>query len=138
MAGTAFVAMGGDITQAAATLQAISLVLLILSLDLLPQISSIKWAQHGSKSLQDYSEAVGAVATICTFRSFCAFLMAGVQCKRSPFILQEFTEVAGQLAEAAPQTLQGLVDGFVANAPALFEAAQGLFHGVVDALWQLF
>lgn len=159
VAGTAFVAMGGDITQAAANIASniVGIADAIPGLasqisSVLPQVASglasagptlahafeVLFAQMGAAWQQiapGLLEAVGAAAgAICDILVASApFLMAGAM-QAFTFILQALTEVAGQLAEAAPQILQGLVDGFVANAPALFEAAQGLFMGLVDGV----
>lgn len=159
VAGTAFVAMGGDITQAAANIASniVGIADTIPGLasqisSVLPQVASglasagptlahafeVLFSQMGAAWQQiapGLLEAVGAAAgAICDILVASApFLMAGAM-QAFTFILQALTEVAGQLAEAAPQILQGLVDGFVANAPALFEAAQGLFMGLVDGV----
>ena len=159
VAGTAFVAMGGDITQAAANIASnivgISDAIPGLASQIssvLPQVASglasagptlahafeVLFGQMGAAWQQiapGLLEAVGAAASaICDILVASApSLMAGAM-QAFTFILQALTEVAGQLAEAAPQILQGLVDGFVANAPALFEAAQGLFMGLVDGV----
>lgn len=159
VAGTAFVAMGGDITQAAANI-ASNIVGISDTIpgfasqisSVLPQMASglasagptlahafeVLFGQMGAAWQQiapGLLEAVGAAAgAICDILVASApSLMAGAM-QAFTFILQALTEVAGQLAEAAPQILQGLVDGFVANAPALFEAAQGLFIGLVDGV----
>lgn len=157
VAGTAFVAMGGDITQAAANIASniVGIADAIPGLasqisSVLPQVASglasagptlahafeVLFGQMGAAWQQiapGLLEAVGAAAgAICDILVASApSLMAGAM-QAFTFILQALTEVAGQLAEAAPQILQGLVDGFVANAPALFEAAQSLFMGLVD------
>ena len=159
VAGTAFVAMGGDITQAAANIASniVGIADTIPGLasqisSVLPQVASglasagptlahafeVLFSQMGAAWQQiapGLVEAVGAAAgAICDILVASApSLMAGAM-QAFTFILQALTEVAGQLAEAAPQILQGLVDGFVANAPALFEAAQGLFMGLVDGV----
>lgn len=159
VAGTAFVAMGGDITQAAANIASniVGIADAIPGLasqisSILPQVASslasagptlahafeVLFSQMGTAWQQiapGLLEAVGAAAgAICDILVASApSLMAGAM-QAFTFILQALTEVAGQLAEAAPQILQGLVDGFVANAPALFEAAQGLFMGLVDGV----
>ena len=159
VAGTAFVAMGGDITQAAANIASniVGIADAIPGLasqisSVLPQVASglasagptlahafeVLFGQMGAAWQQiapGLLEAVGAAAgAICDILVASApSLMAGAM-QAFTFILQALTEVAGQLAEAAPQILQGLVDGFVANAPALFEAAQGLFMGLVDGV----
>lgn len=159
VAGTAFVAMGGDITQAAANIASniVGIADTIPGLasqisSVLPQVASglasagptlahafeVLFGQMGAAWQQiapGLLEAVGAAAgAICDILVASApSLMAGAM-QAFTFILQALTEVAGQLAEAAPQILQGLVDGFVANAPALFEAAQGLFMGLVDGV----
>lgn len=159
VAGTAFVAMGGDITQAAANIASniVGIADTIPGLasqisSVLPQVASglasagptlahafeVLFGQMGAAWQQiapGLLEAVGAAAgAICDILVASApSLMAGAM-QAFIFILQALTEVAGQLAEAAPQILQGLVDGFVANAPALFEAAQGLFMGLVDGV----
>lgn len=159
VAGTAFVAMGGDITQAASNIASniVGIADAIPGLasqisSVLPQVASglasagptlahafeVLFSQMGAAWQQiapGLLEAVGAAAgAICDILVASApFLMAGAM-QAFTFILQALTEVAGQLAEAAPQILQGLVDGFVANAPALFEAAQGLFMGLVDGV----
>jgi TP901 family phage tail tape measure protein len=159
VAGTAFVAMGGDITQAAANIASniVGIADAIPGLasqisSILPQVASslasagptlahafeVLFSQMGAAWQQiapGLLEAVGAAAgAICDILVASApSLMAGAM-QAFTFILQALTEVAGQLAEAAPQILQGLVDGFVANAPALFEAAQGLFMGLVDGV----
>lgn len=159
VAGTAFVAMGGDITQAAANIASniVGIADAIPGLasqisSALPQVASglasagptlahafeVLFGQMGAAWQQiapGLLEAVGAAAgAICDILVASApSLMAGAM-QAFTFILQALTEVAGQLAEAAPQILQGLVDGFVANAPALFEAAQGLFMGLVDGV----
>ena len=159
VAGTAFVAMGGDITQAASNIASniVGIADTIPGLasqisSVLPQVASglasagptlahafeVLFSQMGAAWQQiapGLLEAVGAAAgAICDILVASApFLMAGAM-QAFTFILQALTEVAGQLAEAAPQILQGLVDGFVANAPALFEAAQGLFMGLVDGV----
>ena len=159
VAGTAFVAMGGDITQAAANITSniVGIADAIPGLasqisSVLPQVASglasagptlahafeVLFGQMGAAWQQiapGLLEAVGAAAgAICDILVASApSLMAGAM-QAFTFILQALTEVAGQLAEAAPQILQGLVDGFVANAPALFEAAQGLFMGLVDGV----
>lgn len=159
VAGTAFVAMGGDITQAASNIASniVGIADAIPGLasqisSVLPQVASglasagptlahafeILFSQMGAAWQQiapGLLEAVGAAAgAICDILVASApSLMAGAM-QAFTFILQALTEVAGQLAEAAPQILQGLVDGFVANAPALFEAAQGLFMGLVDGV----
>lgn len=159
VAGTAFVAMGGDITQAAANIASniVGIADAIPGLasqisSILPQVASslasagptlahafeVLFGQMGAAWQQiapGLLEAVGAAAgAICDILVASApSLMAGAM-QAFTFILQALTEVAGQLAEAAPQILQGLVDGFVANAPALFEAAQGLFMGLVDGV----
>lgn len=159
VAGTAFVAMGGDITQAASNIASniVGIADTIPGLasqisSVLPQVASglasagptlahafeVLFGQMGAAWQQiapGLLEAVGAAAgAICDILVASApSLMAGAM-QAFTFILQALTEVAGQLAEAAPQILQGLVDGFVANAPALFEAAQGLFMGLVDGV----
>lgn len=159
VAGTAFVAMGGDITQAAANIASniVGIADTIPGLasqisSVLPQVASglasagptlahafeVLFGQMGAAWQQiapGLLEAVGAAAgAICDILVASApSLMAGAM-QAFTFILQALTEVAGQLAESAPQILQGLVDGFVANAPALFEAAQGLFMGLVDGV----
>lgn len=159
VAGTAFVAMGGDITQAAANIASniVGIADTIPGLasqisSVLPQVASglasagptlahafeVLFGQMGAAWQQiapGLLEAVGAAAgAICDILVASApSLMAGAM-QAFTFILQALTEVAGQLAEAAPQILQGLVDGFVANSPALFEAAQGLFMGLVDGV----
>lgn len=159
VAGTAFVAMGGDITQAAANIASniVGIADTIPGLasqisSVLPQVASglasagptlahafeVLFGQMGAAWQQiapGLLEAVGAAAgAICDILVASApSLMAGAM-QAFTFILQALTEVAGQLTEAAPQILQGLVDGFVANAPALFEAAQGLFMGLVDGV----
>ena len=159
VAGTAFVAMGGDITQAAANIASniVGIADAIPGLtsqisSVLPQVASglasagptlahafeVLFGQMGAAWQQiapGLLEAVGAAAgAICDILVASApSLMAGA-IQAFTFILQALTEVAGQLTEAAPQILQGLVDGFVANAPALFEAAQGLFMGLVDGV----
>lgn len=159
VAGTAFVAMGGDITQAVANIASniVGIADTIPGLasqisSVLPQVASglasagptlahafeVLFGQMGAAWQQiapGLLEAVGAAAgAICDILVASApSLMAGAM-QAFTFILQALTEVAGQLAEAAPQILQGLVDGFVANAPALFEAAQGLFMGLVDGV----
>jgi TP901 family phage tail tape measure protein len=159
VAGTAFVAMGGDITQAASNIASniVGIADAIPGLasqinSVLPQVASglasagptlahafeVLFGQMGAAWQQiapGLLEAVGAAAgAICDILVASApSLMAGAM-QAFTFILQALTEVAGQLAEAAPQILQGLVDGFVANAPALFEAAQGLFMGLVDGV----
>lgn len=159
VAGTAFVAMGGDITQAASNIASniVGIADTIPGLasqisSVLPQVASglasagptlahafeVLFSQMGAAWQQiapGLLEAVGAAAgAICDILVASApSLMAGAM-QAFTFILQALTEVAGQLAEAAPQILQGLVDGFVANAPALFEAAQGLFMGLVDGV----
>ena len=159
VAGTAFVAMGGDITQAASNI-ASNIVGIADAIpgfasqisSVLPQVASglasagptlahafeVLFSQMGAAWQQiapGLLEAVGAAAgAICDILVASApSLMAGAM-QAFTFILQALTEVAGQLAEAAPQILQGLVDGFVANAPALFAAAQGLFMGLVDGV----
>lgn len=159
VAGTAFVAMGGDITQAAANIASniVGIADAIPGLasqisSALPQVASglasagptlahafevlfsqmgAAWQQIAPGLLEAVSAAAGAICDILVASA--PSLMAGAM-QAFTFILQAFTEVAGQLAEAAPQILQGLVDGFVANAPALFEAAQGLFMGLVDGV----
>lgn len=159
VAGTAFVAMGGDITQVASNIASniVGIADAIPGLasqinSVLPQVASglasagptlahafeVLFGQMGAAWQQiapGLLEAVGAAAgAICDILVASApSLMAGAM-QAFTFILQALTEVAGQLAEAAPQILQGLVDGFVANAPALFEAAQGLFMGLVDGV----
>lgn len=159
VAGTAFVAMGGDITQAASNIASniVGIADAIPGLasqisSVLPQVASglasagptlahafeVLFGQMGAAWQQiapGLLEAVGAAAgAICDVLVASApSLMAGAM-QAFTFILQALAEVAGQLAEAAPQILQGLVDGFVANAPALFEAAQGLFMGLVDGV----
>ena len=159
VAGTAFVAMGGDITQAASNIASniVGIADAIPGLasqisSVLPQVASglasagptlahafeVLFSQMGTAWQQiapGLLEAVGAAAgAICDILVASApSLMAGAM-QAFTFILQALTEVAGQLAEAAPQILQGLVDSFVANAPALFEAAQGLFMGLVDGV----
>ena len=159
VAGTAFVAMGGDITQAASNIASniVGIADTIPGLasqisSVLPQVASglasagptlahafeVLFGQMGAAWQQiapGLLEAVGAAAgAICDILVASApSLMAGAM-QAFTFILQALTEVAGQLAESAPQILQGLVDGFVANAPALFEAAQGLFMGLVDGV----
>ena len=159
VAGTAFVAMGGDITQVASNIASniVGIADAIPGLasqisSVLPQVASglasagptlahafeVLFSQMGAAWQQiapGLLEAVGAAAgAICDILVASApSLMAGAM-QAFTFILQALTEVAGQLAEAAPQILQGLVDGFVANAPALFEAAQGLFMGLVDGV----
>ena len=159
VAGTAFVAMGGDITQAAANIASniVGIADAIPGLasqisSVLPQVASglasagstlahafeVLFGQMGAAWQQiapGLLEAVGAAAgAICDILVASApSLMAGAM-QAFTFILQVLTEFAGQLAEAAPQILPGLVDGFVANAPALFEAAQGLFMGLVDGV----
>lgn len=159
VAGTAFVAMGGDITQAASNIASniVGIADTIPGLasqisSVLPQVASglasagptlahafeVLFGQMGAAWQQiapGLLEAVGAAAgAICDILVASApSLMAGAM-QAFTFILQALTEVAGQLTEAAPQILQGLVDGFVANAPALFEAAQGLFMGLVDGV----
>lgn len=159
VAGTAFVAMGGDITQAAANIASniVGIADAIPGLasqisSVLPQVASglasagptlahafeVLFGQMGAAWQQIAPGLLGAVgaaaSAICDILVASApSLMAGAM-QAFTFILQALTEVAGQLAEAAPQILQGLVDGFVANAPALFEAAQGLFMGLVDGV----
>ena len=159
VAGTAFVAMGGDITQAASNIASniVGIADTIPGLasqisSVLPQVASglasagptlahafeVLFGQMGAAWQQiapGLLEAVGAAAgAICDILVASApSLMAGAM-QAFTFILQALTEVAGQLAEAAPQILQGLVDGFVADASALFEAAQGLFMGLVDGV----
>ena len=159
VAGTAFVAMGGDITQAAANIASniVGIADTIPGLasqisSVLPQVASglasagptlahafeVLFSQMGAAWQQiapGLLEAVGAAAgAICDILVASApYLMAGAM-QAFTFILQALTEVAGQLTEAAPQILQGLVDGFVANAPALFAAAQGLFMAIVDGV----
>lgn len=159
VAGTAFVAMGGDITQAAANIASniVGIADAIPGLasqisSVLPQVASglasagptlahafeVLFSQMGAAWQQiapGLLEAVGAAAgAICDILVASApYLMAGAM-QAFTFILQALTEVAGQLTEAAPQILQGLVDGFVANAPALFAAAQGLFMAIVDGV----
>ena len=159
VAGTAFVAMGGDITQAAANIASniVGIADAIPGLasqisSVLPQVASglasagptlahafeVLFSQMGAAWQQiapGLLEAVGAAAgAICDILVASApSLMAGAM-QAFTFILQALTEVAGQLTEAAPQILQGLVDGFVANAPALFAAAQGLFMAIVDGV----
>ena len=159
VAGTAFVAMGGDITQVASNIASniVGIADTIPGLasqisSVLPQVASglasagptlahafeVLFGQMGAAWQQiapGLLEAVGAAAgAICDILVASApSLMAGAM-QAFTFILQALTEVAGQLTEAAPQILQGLVDGFVANAPALFEAAQGLFMGLVDGV----
>lgn len=159
VAGTAFVAMGGDITQAVANIASniVGIADTIPGLasqisSVLPQVASglasagptlahafeVLFGQMGAAWQQiapGLLEAVGAAAgAICDILVASApSLMAGAM-QAFTFILQALAEVAGQLAEAAPQILQGLVDGVVANAPALFEAAQGLFMGLVDGV----
>lgn len=159
VAGTAFVAMGGDITQAAANIASniVGIADAIPGLasqisSVLPQVASglasagptlahafevlfdqmgAAWQQIAPGLLEAVGAAAGAICDILVASA--PSLMAGAM-QAFTFILQALTEVAGQLAEAAPQILQGLVDGFVANAPALFEAAQGLFMGLVDGV----
>nr|DAY02966.1 MAG TPA: tail tape measure protein [Caudoviricetes sp.] len=159
VAGTAFVAMGGDITQAAANIASNIVGIADTIPGLASQISSIlpqvaagltsagptlahafevlfgqmgaAWQQIAPGLLEAVGAAAGAICDILVASA--PSLMAGAM-QAFTFILQALTEVAGQLAEAAPQILQGLVDGFVANAPALFEAAQGLFMGLVDGV----
>lgn len=159
VAGTAFVAMGGDITQAAANIASniVGIADAIPGLasqisSVLPQVASglasagptlahafevlfgqmgAAWQQIAPGLLEAVSAAAGAICDILVASA--PSLMAGAM-QAFTFILQALTEVAGQLAEAAPQILQGLVDSFVANAPALFEAAQGLFMGLVDGV----
>lgn len=159
VAGTAFVAMGGDITQAAANIASniVGIADTIPGLasqisSVLPQVASglasagptlahafevlfgqmgVAWQQIAPGLLEAVGAAAGAICDILVASA--PSLMAGAM-QAFTFILQALTEVAGQLAEAAPQILQGLVDGFVANAPALFEAAQGLFMGLVDGV----
>ena len=159
VAGTAFVAMGGDITQAAANIASniVGIADTIPGLasqisSVLPQVASglasvgptlahafevlfdqmgAAWQQIAPGLLEAVGAAAGAICDILVASA--PSLMAGAM-QAFTFILQALTEVAGQLAEAAPQILQGLVDGFVANAPALFEAAQGLFMGLVDGV----
>ena len=159
VAGTAFVAMGGDITQVASNIASniVGIADAIPGLasqisSVLPQVASglasagptlahafeILFSQMGAAWQQiapGLLEAVGAAAgAICDILVASApYLMAGAM-QAFTFILQALTEVAEQLTEAAPQILQGLVDGFVANAPALFEAAQGLFMAIVDGV----
>lgn len=159
VAGTAFVAMGGDITQAAANIASniVGIADAIPGLasqisSVLPQVASglasagptlahafeVLFGQMGAAWQQIAPGLLGAVgaaaSAICDILVASApSLMAGAM-QAFTFILQALTEVAGQLAEAAPQILQGLVDGFVANAPALFAAAQGLFMGLVDGV----
>ena len=159
VAGTAFVAMGGDITQVASNIASniVGIADAIPGLasqisSVLPQVASglasagptlahafeVLFSQMGAAWQQiapGLLEAVGAAAgAICDILvASVPSLMAGAM-QAFTFILQALTEVAEQLTEAAPQILQGLVDGFVANAPALFEAAQGLFMGLVDGV----
>lgn len=159
VAGTAFVAMGGDITQVASNIASniVGIADAIPGLasqisSVLPQVASglasagptlahafeILFSQMGAAWQQiapGLLEAVGAAAgAICDILVASApYLMAGAM-QAFTFILQALTEVAEQLTEAAPQILQGLVDGFVANAPALFAAAQGLFMAIVDGV----
>lgn len=159
VAGTAFVAMGGDITQAAANIASNIVGISDAIPGLASQISSVlpqvasglasagptlahafevlfgqmgaAWQQIAPGLLEAVGAAAGAICDILVASS--PSLMAGAM-QAFTFILQALTEVAGQLAEAAPQILQGLVDGFVANAPALFAAAQGLFMAIVDGV----
>lgn len=159
VAGTAFVAMGGDITQVASNIASniVGIADAIPGLasqisSVLPQVASglasagptlahafeVLFGQMGAAWQQiapGLLEAVGAAAgAICDILVASApYLMAGAM-QAFTFILQALTEVAGQLTEAAPLVLQGLVDGFVANAPALFAAAQGLFMAIVDGV----
>lgn len=159
VAGTAFVAMGGDITQVASNIASniVGIADAIPGLasqisSVLPQVASglasagptlahafeVLFSQMGAAWQQiapGLLEAVGAAAgAICDILVASApYLMAGAM-QAFTFILQALTEVAGQLTEAAPLVLQGLVDGFVANAPALFAAAQGLFMAIVDGV----
>lgn len=159
VAGTAFVAMGGDITQAAANIASNIVGIADTIPELASQISSVlpqvasglasagptlahafevlfgqmgaAWQQIAPGLLEAVGAAAGAICDILVASA--PSLMAGAM-QAFTFILQALTEVAGQLAEAAPQILQGLVDGFVANAPALFAAAQGLFMALVDGV----